>query len=327
MTQRNGRIVRQGNTNPVVSIYNYVTEGTFDAYLWQTLENKQKFISQIMTRKSPVRSCEDVDEQVLSYAEVKTLCAGDERIKEKMDLEVEVTRLRMLKAEYQSAQYRLEDQLLKILPEQIRKKEEILQALDADKRTAEKNPEFAEDTISIEIMGVHYTNRKEAAKALMEAGRSCSRSQTVPIGSYRGFALEGYVNMITTAIQISVKGKMEHPFELSSIHALNLTRLDAVLQKLPEQIDAENEKLSSLIQQKFDAQEQLGTPFLQEEELKEKTKRLEELEAELDIDSGKVVQQEEDQKNQQVNKTEKTVSVRKSRFSILDHNREELEYE
>lgn len=327
MTQRNGRIVRQGNTNPVVSIYNYVTEGTFDAYLWQTLENKQKFISQIMTSKSPVRSCEDVDEQVLSYAEVKALCAGDERIKEKMDLEVEVTRLRMLKAEYQSAQYRLEDQLLKILPEQIRKKEEILQALDADRRTAEKNPEFSEDTISIEVMGVHYTNRKEAAKALMEAGRSCSTSQTVPIGSYRGFALEGYVNVITTAIQISVKGKMAHPFELSSIPALNLTRLDAVLQKLPEQIDAENEKLSSLIQQKFDAQEQLGTPFLQEEELKEKTKRLEELEAELDIDSGKVVQQEEDQKNQQVNHAEKTVSVRKSRFSILGHKGEEMEEE
>ena len=135
MTQRNGRIIRQGNRNPVVQVYNYVTERTFDSYLWQTLENKQKFISQIMTSKSPVRSCEDVDEQVLTYAEVKALCAGDDRIKEKMDLEVDIARLRMLKAEHKSMQYRLEDQLLKTFPEQIREKEGIIQKLDADIKT------------------------------------------------------------------------------------------------------------------------------------------------------------------------------------------------
>ena len=172
MIQRNGRIIRQGNRNPVVQVYNYVTEGTFDSYLWQTLENKQKFISQIMTSKSPVRSCEDVDEQVLTYAEVKALCAGDDRIKEKMDLEVDIARLRMLKAEHQSMQYRLEDQLLKTFPEQIREKEGIIQKLDADIKTTEQYPPFAENTIFLEILGKVYTDQKEAAKAFFRSRKN-----------------------------------------------------------------------------------------------------------------------------------------------------------
>ena len=285
MTQRNGRIIRQGNTNPVVQIYNYVTEGTFDAYLWQTLENKQKFISQIMTSKSPVRSCEDVDEQVLSYAEVKALCAGDDRIKEKMDLEVEVARLKMLKAEHQSAQYRLEDRLLKVFPEQIKKKQELIQALEEDMETAIQHPAFTEDTISLKIFGTTYTDRKEAAKALLEAGRTCKDTRSVHIGSYRGFELEGYINVVTAEIQISMNGKLAHPFDLSSVPALNLTRLDSVLQRLPKQIELEKGKCDALIQQEADARKQLGTTFPQEEELKEKMARLEELAQELDMDS------------------------------------------
>ena len=331
MTQRNGRIVRQGNSNPVVQIYNYVTEGTFDAYLWQTLENKQKFISQIMTSKSPVRSCEDVDEQVLSYAEVKALCAGDDRIKEKMDLEVEVARLRMLKAEHQSTQYRLEDQLLKTFPEQIKRKEEILQSLSADIDTAKQHPAFAEDTISIELFGKIYTDRKDAAKALLDAGKNCRTTETTHLGSYRGFELEGYVNIITSEIQISVKGELGHPFELSSIATLNLTRLDNVIQKMPEQMELEKSKLDALYQQKADAEKQLKEPFPQEDQLKEKTERLEELAAALDIDShGKKENSHPDEEmkvKQENQQRTRSVPSRQSRFSRFRQEREEVEIE
>ena len=331
MTQRNGRIIRQGNNNPVVQIYNYVTEGTFDAYLWQTLENKQKFISQIMTSKSPVRSCEDVDEQVLSYAEVKALCAGDDRIKEKMDLEVEVARLRMLKAEHQSTLYRLEDQLLKTFPEQIKRKEAILQSLSADIDTAKQHPAFTEDTISIELFGKTYTDRKDAAKALMDAGKTCRTMETAHLGSYRGFELEGYVNIITSEIQISVKGELGHPFELSSIATLNLTRLDNVIQKMPEQMELEKSKLDALYQQKADAEKQLKEPFPQEDQLKEKTERLEELAAALDIDShGKKdnLHPDEEAKVKQENQQRtRSVPSRQSRFSRFRQEREEVEIE
>ena len=331
MTQRNGRIIRQGNNNPVVQIYNYVTEGTFDAYLWQTLENKQKFISQIMTSKSPVRSCEDVDEQVLSYAEVKALCAGDDRIKEKMDLEVEVARLRMLKAEHQSTLYRLEDQLLKTFPEQIKRKEAILQSLSADIDTAKQHPAFTEDTISIELFGKTYTDRKDAAKALLDAGKICRTMETAHLGSYRGFELEGYVNIITSEIQISVKGELGHPFELSSIATLNLTRLDNVIQKMPEQMELEKSKLDALYQQKADAEKQLREPFPQENQLKEKTERLEELAAALDIDSHEKKESshpDEDMKAKQENQQRtRSVPSRQSRFSRFRQEREEVEIE
>lgn len=331
MTQRNGRIIRQGNNNLVVQIYNYVTEGTFDAYLWQTLENKQKFISQIMTSKSPVRSCEDVDEQVLSYAEVKALCAGDDRIKEKMDLEVEVARLRMLKAEHQSTLYRLEDQLLKTFPEQIKRKEAILQSLSADIDTAKQHPAFTEDTISIELFGKTYTDRKDAAKALLDAGKTCRTMETAHLGSYRGFELEGYVNIITSEIQISVKGELGHPFELSSIATLNLTRLDNVIQKMPEQMELEKSKLDALYQQKADAEKQLREPFPQENQLKEKTERLEELAAALDIDSHEKKESshpDEDMKAKQENQQRtRSVPSRQSRFSRFRQEREEVEIE
>lgn len=330
MTQRNGRIIRQGNTNPVVQIYNYVTEGTFDAYLWQTLENKQKFISQIMTSKSPVRSCEDVDEQVLSYAEVKALCAGDDRIKEKMDLEVEVARLKMLKAEHQSAQYRLEDRLLKVFPEQIKKKQELIQALEEDMETAIQHPAFTEDTISLKIFGTTYTDRKEAAKALLEAGRTCKDTRSVHIGSYRGFELEGYINIVTAEIQISMNGKLAHPFDLSSVPALNLTRLDSVLQKLPKQIELEKGKCDALLQQEADAKKQLGAAFPQGEELREKVARLEELTKELDIDSSKESISNTEQKlkiKSQVVQNTKAVSISRLRDSFLRTNEEVQEEE
>lgn len=324
MTQRNGRIIRQGNRNPVVQVYNYVTEGTFDSYLWQTLENKQKFISQIMTSKSPVRSCEDVDEQVLTYAEVKALCAGDDRIKEKMDLEVDIARLRMLKAEHQSMQYRLEDQLLKTFPEQIREKEGIIQKLDADIKTTEQYPPFAENTIFLEILGKVYTDQKEAAKAFLEAGKTCKDTRSIRIGSYRGFELEGYVNVITAEIQIAVKGKLSHPFELSDVPALNLKRLDSALNKLPERMILEKGKLEALYQQREDAQKQLNTPFPQEDELREKTKRLEELAVELDVDAGREPQENEDNEKTTM-KISKPTGIRQSRFSRFRRQKDEKE--
>lgn len=324
MTQRNGRIIRQGNRNPVVQVYNYVTEGTFDSYLWQTLENKQKFISQIMTSKSPVRSCEDVDEQVLTYAEVKALCAGDDRIKEKMDLEVDIARLRMLKAEHQSMKYRLEDQLLKTFPEQIREKEGIIQKLDADIKTTEQYPPFAENTIFLEILGKVYTDQKEAAKAFLEAGKTCKDTRSIRIGSYRGFELEGYVNVITAEIQIAVKGKLSHPFELSDVPALNLKRLDSALNKLPERMILEKGKLEALYQQREDAQKQLNTPFPQEDELREKTKRLEELAVELDVDAGREPQENEDNEKTTM-KISKPTGIRQSRFSRFRRQKDEKE--
>ena len=277
-----------------------------------------------MTSKSPVRSCEDVDEQVLTYAEVKALCAGDDRIKEKMDLEVDIARLRMLKAEHQSMKYRLEDQLLKTFPEQIREKEGIIQKLDADIKTTEQYPPFAENTIFLEILGKVYTDQKEAAKAFLEAGKTCKDTRSIRIGSYRGFELEGYVNVIKAEIQIAVKGKLSHPFELSDVPALNLKRLDSALNKLPERMILEKGKLEALYQQREDAQKQLNTPFPQEDELREKTKRLEELAVELDVDAGREPQENEDNEKTTM-KISKPTGIRQSRFSRFRRQKDEKE--
>ena len=286
MTQRNGRIIRQGNMNPVVQVYNYVTGGTFDAYLWQTLENKQKFISQIMTSKSPVRSCEDVDEQVLSYAEVKALCAGDDRIKEKMDLEVEVAKLRLLKSEYQSTQYQLEDRLLKRYPEQIKKKEAQIAGIKIDQKTAEQHPKSENVFCGIEVFGKEYTDKKEAAKALLKAGMAFTNSNSEQIGAYRGFELHRSYNIASDEIQLEIQGQICYTFPLSKTDWVNLSKLDTVLDKLPEVLKEEQQKLDMLHQQMGDTQKQLSQPFPQEEALREKTKRLEKLTAELDMDSS-----------------------------------------
>ena len=286
LTQRNGRFIRQGNTNPVVQIYNYVTEGTFDAYLWQMLENKQRFIGQIMTSKSPVRSCEDVDEQVLSYAEVKALCAGDSRIKEKMDLEVEVAKLRMLKSEYQSTQYQLEDRLLKRYPEQIKKKEAQIAGIKADQKTTEQHPKSENVFCGIEVFGKEYTDKKEAAKALLKAGMAFTNSSSEQIGTYRGFELHRSYNIASDEIQLEIQGQICYTFPFSKTDWVNLSKLDTVLDKLPEVLKEEQQKLDMLHQQMGNTQKQLSQPFPQEEALREKTKRLEELTAELDMDSS-----------------------------------------
>ena len=314
LTQRNGRIIRQGNTNPVVQIYNYVTEGTFDAYLWQMLENKQRFIGQIMTSKSPVRSCEDVDEQVLSYAEVKALCAGDSRIKEKMDLEVEVAKLRMLKSEYQSTQYRLEDRLLKKYPEQIKKKEARIAGIEVDQKTAEQHPKSEDNFVGIEVLGIEYTDKKEAGKALLQAGVVCKGSSSEKIGAYRGFELSRCYNIASSEIQLEIQGQLCYPFSFSKTDWVNLSKLDAVLDKLPEVLKEEKQKLDALRQQMYEAQKQLGQSFPQEEVLKEKTKRLKELAAELDMDSSKETGPDDEVIKKKIQKQTEDMSLKQSRF-------------
>ena len=212
MTQRNGRIIRQGNRNKEVQVYQYVTEGTFDAYLYQTLENKQKFISQIMTSKSPVRSCDDVDEQALSYAEIKALCAGDPQIKEKMDLDVDVARLKVLKADHQSQQYRLEDKLMKYFPAEIEKTQGFIKGFQSDIRTVAAHPLPEEGFCSMEVNGTRFTEKAEAGEAILAACKANQSLEPVPLGSYRGFKMELAFDSFQKEYQVLLKGEMTHGY-------------------------------------------------------------------------------------------------------------------
>ena len=284
MTQRNGRIIRQGNRNKQVQIYQYVTEGTFDAYLYQTLENKQKFISQIMTSKSPVRSCDDVDEQALSYAEIKALCAGDPQIKEKMDLDVDVARLKVLKADHQSQQYRLEDKLLKYFPAEVEKQRGFIRGLQADIKTAEAHPIPEESFAGIVILGEHFEEKASAGEAILNACKSFQSRDAVPLGSYRGFTMELSFDSFTKEFQIALKGEMTHRVCLGTSALGNLTRLDNALAGIPGRLEKAEQQLETLYSQQEAAEAELGKPFPQETELAEKCARLAELDAILNMD-------------------------------------------
>ena len=284
LEQRGGRIVRQGNRNKEVHIYRYVTEGTFDAYLWQTIENKQRFISQIMTSKSPVRSCEDIDETALSYAEIKALCAGDERIKEKMDLDVDVARLKLMRASHQSQQYKLEDNLLRYFPEQIEAAKNAIAGLETDMQTVAAHPHPTDGFTGMEVKGDLLTDKDNAGAALLEAFKEVKGSEPVPVGSYRGFQIaltaEGfYMDCILT-----LKGQMSHRVELGKDARGNLTRIDNVLNAIPARLTSQKKYLENLYTQMEAAKAELGKPFPQEEELRVKSARLAELNAELNID-------------------------------------------
>ena len=284
LEQRSGRIIRQGNRNKEVHIYRYVTEGTFDAYLWQTIENKQRFISQIMTSKSPVRSCEDIDETALSYAEIKALCAGDERIKEKMDLDVDVARLRLMRASHQSQQYKLEDNLLRYFPEQIEAAKNAIAGLETDMQTVAAHPHPTDGFAGMEVKGDLLTDKDNAGAALLEAFKEVKDSEPVPVGSYRGFqtalTAEGfYMDCILT-----LKGQMSHRVELGKDARGNLTRIDNVLNAIPARLNSQKVYLENLYAQMEAAKTELGKPFPQEEELRVKSARLAELNAELNID-------------------------------------------
>ncbi len=286
MTQRNGRIIRQGNRNKEVQVYNYVTEGTFDAYLWQTLENKQRFISQIMTSKSPVRSCDDVDEQALSYAEIKALCAGNPLIKEKMDLDIEVARLKVLKADHQSQQYRLEDKLLKTFPASIQHQKEVVACMKEDAKTVEANPQVKDGFCGMTIKGMHYEEKLTAGERLLAACQELPSAGAVEIGSYRGFPMELSFSTLHNQFEIAFKGQSTNHVFLGTDARGNITRLDNALDNFPERIEKAENRLGTLIQQRDAAQAELGKPFPQEDELAAKSARLAELDALLNMEDS-----------------------------------------
>ena len=284
MTQRNGRIIRQGNMNKEVKVFNYVTEGTFDAYLWQTLENKQRFISQIMTSKSPVRSCEDVDEQALSYAEIKALCAGNPLIKEKMDLDVQVAKLKVLKADHQSQKFRLQDKLLTKFPADIQETNAHIAGLKADAQLAAAHPRGKEEFCGMTIRGVTYDEKKTAGERLVLACSELPNAEEKAIGSYRGFELSLRFDTFRTEYQALLNGQRKYTVPLGTDPLGNIIRLDNSLNNFPERITAAENELDTLHQQQAAAQIEVEKPFPQEEELAEKSARLAELNAQLDVD-------------------------------------------
>ena len=284
MTQRNGRIIRQGNMNKEVKVFNYVTEGTFDSYLYQTLENKQRFISQIMTSKSPVRSCEDVDEQALSYAEIKALCAGNPLIKEKMDLDVQVAKLKVLKADHQSQKFRLEDKLLTKFPADIRETNAYIAGVKADAQLAAAHPQVQEGFCGMTIRGVTYDEKKTAGERLVLACSELPNAEEKVIGSYRGFELSLRFDTFRSEYQAILKGQRRYPVALGTDPLGNIIRLDNSLNNFPERITAAENELDTLHQQQAAAQIEVEKPFPQEEELAQKSARLAELNAQLDVD-------------------------------------------
>ena len=305
LAQRKGRIERQGNQNPLVHVYRYVTEGTFDAYLWQTVENKQKFISQIMTSKSPVRSCDDVDETALSFAEIKALCAGDPRIKERMDLDVEVSKLKLMKADHQSKQYRLEDQLLKYFPEEIEKHKGFIQGFEADLETLAAHPHPEDGFAGMEIRGDMVTDKETAGAALLDVCKEIKGSDPVPIGTYRGFAISLLYDAWRQEYTLLLKGRMTHRASLGTDPRGNLTRIDNALSQMPQRLEATKAQLDNLYQQQAAAKEEVGKPFPDEDDLQVKSARLVELDTLLNIDGKGHIQPE-------------TVIAKSERPSVLD---------
>ena len=284
LAQRKGRIERQGNQNETVHVYRYVTEGTFDAYLWQTVENKQKFISQIMTSKSPVRSCDDVDETALSFAEIKALCAGDPRIKERMDLDVDVARLKLMKADHQSKQYRLEDQLLKTFPEEIEKNKGFIAGLEADMATLAAHLHPEDGFAGMEVRGDTLTDKENAGAALLDACKEVKGADPVPVGSYRGFAMSVSFDAFRQEYMLLLKGQMTHRATLGTDPRGNLTRIDNALSQMPQRLEAVKNQLDNLYQQQAAAKAEVGKPFPQEQELRDKSARLAELDVLLNMD-------------------------------------------
>ena len=318
MTQRNGRIIRQGNMNKEVKVFNYVTEGTFDAYLWQTLENKQRFISQIMTSKSPVRSCEDVDEQALSYAEIKALCAGNPLIKEKMDLDVQVAKLKVLKADHQSQKFRLQDKLLTKFPADIQEATAHIAGLKADAQLAAAHPQGKEEFCGMVIKGVAYDEKKTAGERLVLACSELPNAEEKVIGSYRGFELSLRFDAFRTEYQALLKGQRKYTVPLGTDPLGNIIRLDNSLNNFPERITAAENELDTLHQQQAAAQIEVEKPFPQEEELAEKSARLAELNAQLDVDE-KSHEPEQDEEEQE------DAPRRPSVLAALDEKKDEAE--
>ena len=286
LEQRKGRIVRQGNRNDTVHIYRYVTENTFDAYLWQTIENKQKFISQIMTSKSPVRSCEDVDETALSYAEIKALCAGNPLIKEKMDLNIEVARLRLLKANHQSQRFQMEDRLLKYFPVELEKCRAQVGGFEADLETRNSHPLPSEGFVGMEVLGHTFSDKEEAGKAILEAVKTVVDMKSVRIGHYRGFEMSLELGAFGREYILTLRGRMAHFTTLGSDPRGNIQRIDNTLGSMESRLKTVQDQIATLQKEQEAAKEEIAKPFAQEDELREKSARLIELDTLLDIGKG-----------------------------------------
>jgi hypothetical protein len=320
LAQRAGRIVRQGNMNPEVNIFRYCTEGTFDAYLFQAIEKKQSFISQIMTSKSPVRSCDDVDEQELSYAEIKALCAGNPHIREKMNLDIDVAKLKLLKSSHQSQHYRLQDNLLRAFPKRVEAIKGQIEGYKADEVRLETNTHKAEEGISpMVISGKEYTDRGEAGAALLEACKSITTTEPLKVGSYRGFDMFLSFDNISKKFECSMKGSMTHTITLGNDSSGNITRINNVLDKIPSLIHSSEEQLQTVYGQIANAKAELDSPFAYEVELTEKSARLAELDAILNMDeSPETTQDMEEVTEPTVAKREPAETSRKEKPSILE---------
>lgn len=286
LEQRAGRIIRQGNMNPDVHIYRYVTERSFDAYLWQTIETKQKFISQIMSSKSPVRACDDVDETALSYAEIKALCAGDPRIKEKMNLDVEVAKLRLMKADHESKRFRLEDQLVRFYPEQLRQQEDYIAGFKADMQTLSDHPVPQEDFVGIELLGKAYADKSAAGETLLALCKTAPHDHDTAIGHYRGLSVTLSYDSFNAQFQLLLRGEMTHIVNLGADARGNLLRIENALNNIPVRMQKAQERVDSLHQQIEAAKLEITQPFPQELELTTKSARLAELDALLSMDKS-----------------------------------------
>ena len=285
LQQREGRIIRQGNENNEVDIYTYVTENTFDSYLYQLVEGKQKFIGQIMTSKSPVRSCEDIDETALSYAEIKALCTGNPHIKEKMDLDIDVQRLRLLKANHLSQRYALEDQIIKELPQQIAKYEQYIEGYLSDMDRLKENTHPNEDGFSpMEVEGTVYTDKKAAGSAILAACKAMTSPEPVPLGQYRGFSMDLSFASLTREFKVTLKGALYYTTNLGTDVFGNILRLDNLLESMEERISTCREQLENTRMQLENAKLEVDKPFPQEDELKRKSARLDELNILLNMD-------------------------------------------
>ncbi len=322
LEQRKGRIVRQGNQNPEVHIYRYVTEGTFDAYLWQTVENKQKFISQIMTSKSPVRSCDDIDEAALSYAEIKALCAGDPRIKEKMDLDIEVARLKVLEGNYRSQRYRLQDDIAIHYPNQIGCAEKLINGLEKDKAMVEAHPHPKDGFAGMTVKGDHLVDKDNAGAALIEARKDATGLEPVSIGQYRGFDMSVTLEDFGKKYYLTLRGEISHRVELGNDPRGNLIRIDNVLNGIPDRISTAQASLENAHAQLETAKEQLDKPFPQAEELAAKSTRLAELNAQLDIDGRPPIEQIVEDEPEEVAKATPSVLERLQELKEQIQNRE-----
>lgn len=285
LEQRAGRTIRQGNENPVVELYRYVTEETFDAYLYQLVEGKQKFASQIMTSKSPVRSADDIDETALSYAEIKMLATGNPYIKEKMDLDIQVQKLRLLKSSYLSEIYALEDKIIKYFPQQIAVKTELISALESDLATAQEHPKPTDDRfIGIEVKGVFCSEKAEGGQKIIDACQQMNSPDPITLGTYRGFGLELSFDTMERTYKVKIRGAASRTISLGTDPAGNITRIDNAIEKISDNLEAVKAELEGLEKQFEVAKEEVKKPFSKEQELKEKTDRLNVLNALLNVD-------------------------------------------